>query len=132
VTLKPDTWTDLHERTGREGDWQLWCLVTTLVVEPEGGSASGPLAAWLWLDLEDGWDVWLDRRRLSRERRVGAAISGDVRVPLELAPGEHRLVVLVEDVGGSAAFGARLTDATNGAPPARLSAWAEPPAERRR
>ena len=63
---------------------------------------------------------------------VGAAISGDVRVPLELAPGEHRLVVLVEDVGGSAAFGARLTDATNGAPPARLSAWAEPPAERRR
>ena len=131
VRLKPDGWTDLHELTEREGDWQLWCLVTTLAYEP-APDVRAPAQAFLWLELEDGWDVWLDGKRLSRERRVGSAINGDVRIALELAPGEHRLVVLVEDVGGAAAFGARLSDATNGPPPATLSAWAVPPAERRR
>jgi len=111
VELKGDGWTDLEELTGRSGDWQLWCLASELVVEGEA-----PFEGWLWLDLEDGWDVWIDGARASRERRVSAAINGDVRIPLELGPGTHTLVVLVEDVGGASAFGARLSGPDAGAP----------------
>lgn len=75
---------------------------------------------FLWLELEDGYDVWLDGVRLVRERRRGAAINGSVRCELVLAAGEHRLVVLVEDVAGASAFGARLGDRASGAPPSGL------------
>jgi hypothetical protein len=116
VELKPDGWTDLDLLTQRDGDWQLWCLAGELVVE--GGE---PFRGWLWLELEDGWDVWLDGARASCERRVGAAVNGDVRIALELAPGAHALVCLVEDAVGSAAFGARVSDRAGGAPGASLS-----------
>jgi hypothetical protein len=117
VTLKPDAWTNLEELVGRPGDHLLWCLVTSIT-----SSAQADLDAWLWLDLEDGWSVWLDGRQLSCERRVGSAINGDVRVPLDLTPGEHQLVVLVEDVVGASAFGARLTDSANRRVPDALKA----------
>jgi hypothetical protein len=117
VALKPDGWTNLEELTARGGDWQLWCLAAELVV------ADGePFRGWLWLELEDGWDVWIDGVRASRERRVGSAINGDVRIALELAPGAHRVVCLVEDAAGSAAFGARVSDLAGGAPGASI-AW---------
>jgi hypothetical protein len=115
VTLKADAWTDLEELSGRTGDWQLWCLAGELVVEGDE-----PFRGWLWLELEDGWDVWLDGARVGFERRVGSAINGDVRFELDLAPGAHRLVVLVEDVGGAAAFGARVSAPDAGAPGERL------------
>ena len=127
MSLESDRWTDLHALTKREGDLQLWALVATLAFEPPEGAPEEPVEAWLWLELEDGWEVWLDDRRLSRALRRQAAINGDVRIPLELTPGEHRLVVLVEDAYGVAAFGARLTDTANGAPPAGLEAWAVAP-----
>lgn len=111
VSLKPDGWTNLDELTGRDGDWQLWCLASELVV---GGDDS--FLGYLWLDLEDGWEVWIDDVRTSRELRVGSAINGDVRVALGLAPGEHRLVLLIEDAGGAAAFGARLSDRSGADP----------------
>jgi hypothetical protein len=128
VALKSDGWTDLGALTQRDGDWQLWCLSTTLAYAP--AEAEGAAELLLWLELEDGWDVWLDGKRVSHDRRVGAAINGDVKIPLELAPGQHRLTVLVEDVGGAAAFGARLSSATNAGPPATLTSWAEPPSKR--
>jgi len=130
VELQPGGWTDLGALTKRDGDWQVWCVSTTLAYAPTDAQAAAPLAVILWLELEDGWDVLLDGRRVSRERRIGAAITGDVKIPLELAPGLHRLTVLVEDVGGAVAFGARITSATNGAPPATLTSWAEPPTKR--
>ncbi|HVS17920.1 MAG TPA: hypothetical protein VMT18_04910, partial [Planctomycetota bacterium] len=115
VALEPDGWTNLEELTGRGGDWQLWCLAGELVVE---GDAR--FRGWLWLELEDGWDLWIDGARASSERRVGSAINGDVRIELDLAPGVHSLVVLVEDVLGAAAFGARLSAPDAGAPGAGI------------
>ncbi len=121
ISVPSGNWSDLDALTGRGGDLTLWCLSTTLAYAPDPGEPGEPLQALLWLYLEDGWDVWLDGARLSRERRVGSAIVGDVRVPLSLSPGEHLLVVLVEDVGGAAAFGARLSDALNGSAPPTLT-----------
>jgi prenyltransferase beta subunit len=131
VALKSDGWTDLDQLTGRARDRALWALATWLCWTPPAGQA-GELEALLWLELEDGWDVWLDGQRLSRERRRGAAINGDVKLPLRLAPGTHPLLVLVEDVGGAAAFGARLSDVDNRAPPVGLAASAEQPEDRKR
>ncbi|MSR64069.1 MAG: hypothetical protein EXS08_16730 [Planctomycetes bacterium] len=125
VTLSSQRWTDLDALTPRKGDEQLWAIATTLVWEPAAGSAA-PFEGDLWLDFEDGWDVWLDGQRLSRERRRATAIRGDVRFPLTLTPGEHPLLVLVEDRAGAAAFGARVTDRANQAPPAGLFARAVP------
>ena len=127
VQLESETWTDLDQLSGRGGDLQLWCLATTLSWTPEDQDAPQQIEAWLWLELEDGWSVWLDGEPLSHERRVGAAINGDVRIPLQLTPGEHRLVILVEDVFGAAAFGARLTDPENGPPEDGLQAWSQRP-----
>lgn len=119
TTLKADGWTDLEEHTGRGGDWQLWCLTGELEV-----TGDEPFLGWLWLELEDGWEVWIDDQLASREPRVGSAINGDVRIALELAPGVHTLVLLVEDVHGAAAFGARLSDRAGGAPGASVHARA--------
>ncbi len=130
VALKSDDWTNLDELTGRDGDRALWVLATWLTWTPPAG-AEAPLAALLWLDLEDGWDVWVDGERASRERRRASPINGDVCLPLELSPGAHLLVALVEDLSGAAAFGARLTDASGGKPPAGLGNVAVKPEERR-
>jgi hypothetical protein len=65
----------------------------------------------LWLELEDGWDVYLDGARVSFEQRIGAPLPNEVPIPLRLSPGEHTLLVLCEDDGGSSVFGARLSDA---------------------
>jgi hypothetical protein len=119
VTLKADGWTNLEELTGRGGDWQLWCLAGELSVDGDER-----FLGYLWLDLEDGWDVWIDGVRASRELRVGSAINGDVRIALELAPGAHTVVLLIEDAGGAAAFGARLSDRAGAGPPANVHARA--------
>jgi len=115
VTLSAERWVNLDELSGNDGDDRLWALAT-----PLRWSGSEPLALLLWLELEDGWDVYLDGARVSFERRVGSAINGDVRIPLELAPGDHQLLILVSDDGGAAAFGARLSTSEGAAPPAEL------------
>jgi hypothetical protein len=124
VTLQPDRATDLELLTGRKGDGQLWVLATRFDVSADG--VSEPLEALLWLELDEGWDVWLDGQRLSRERRRGGRKSPDVSLPLRLAPGEHLLGVLVEDLRGMTTFGALLTGADNGAPPPGLREHPEP------
>jgi len=118
VDLRPDRWTDLDLLTGRKGDGQLWVLATRLGAR--GGNPGTALETLLWLELDDGWDVWLDGQRLSRERRRGGKRPGDVNVPLLLAPGEHLLTVLVEDQKGMAVFGALLNGRDNGPPPDEL------------
>lgn len=127
VDLRADRWDDLDVLTGRTGDRQLWCLGTWLRVEPDPSDPERPVEILLWLDLEDGHDVVVAGERRARDRRVRAAINGDVRVPLRLAPGSHPVVVVVQDEFGAAAVGARLTDAANGAPPERVRAGREPP-----
>jgi hypothetical protein len=123
VDLERGRWTDLDKVSGRDGDGRLWVLSTWLSV-PEGPRAEA-LEAILWLELEDGWDVWLDGKRLSRERRRRAGLVADVGLELALAPGEHLLTVLVEDLRGPAAFGALVTSRTNGAPQGGLAERAE-------
>ena len=126
VTLLADRWTNLDELTANDGDHRLWALAATLV-----WNGSTPIELLLWLELEDGWDVYLDGSRVSFERRVASAINGDVRIPLALAPGEHALLVLISDDGGAAAFGARLS-AGDDAPPIGLEIRAgERPSVRR-
>lgn len=111
VTLPSDRWVNLDELSANDGDHRLWALAATIVC------GATPVELLLWLELEDGWDVYLDGARVSHERRVGSAINGDVRIPLALTPGEHALLILISDDGGAAAFGA-LWSATGAAPPA--------------
>jgi hypothetical protein len=125
VALEPGGWTNLDERLADDGDDRLWALALPLRVEGEAA-----LEAALWLELEDGWDVYVDGARASHERRVGSAINGDVRVPLALAPGTHTVLVLVSDDGGAAAFGARLCAADGSAPPPALRVALPPPSAR--
>ncbi|MCE9594860.1 MAG: terpene cyclase/mutase family protein [Planctomycetes bacterium] len=101
-TLKTSGWTDLDVATQRSAEQSLWLLGTHAI-----NKSDQPFDVELWLTVEDGWSVWLDGRRLSFERRVMAPIAESVRVPFALAPGEHALLVIVEDLYGAAAFGAR-------------------------
>jgi hypothetical protein len=113
VTLKAEAWTNLDELLANDGDDRLWALALPL-------EAAEACEAVLWLELEDGWDVYLDGARVSHERRVGSAINGDVRVPLALAAGAHVVLVLASDDGGSAVFGARLSGSDESPPPTSL------------
>ena len=106
MALHPSRWTDLDELSGRPAEDALWLLATELGV---GGEAA--TEALLWLTVEDGWRVFLDGEEISSGRRVQAPLRPDVQVPLTLEPGEHRLVVLLEDALGVAAIAARLSDA---------------------
>jgi len=110
-TLKADGWTNLDQLTKHDGDRQLWALATTIVVEPGELGVAEALCAILWLELEDGWDVYLDGERVSFELREAAPLPNEVPIELSLAPGEHTLLVLCEDDTGSAVFGARVSDA---------------------
>ncbi len=130
VTLLSERWTDLEVLTERPGNRQLWLLSTGLLV-PDGEGAA-PCEARLWLELDEGWDVWLDGQRISRERRRTPKVSSDVSLLLALAPGAHRLTVVLEDRRGPSAFGALLGAASGGAPPAGLRAGAELGSTRRR
>ena len=119
VDLQRERWTDLDVLSGRRGgDDQLWVLATRLAAP--AGNESSALEALLWLELDDGWDVWLDGKRVSRELRRGNKQPVAVSFPLQLAPGEHLLVILVEDLKGVAAFGALLNGKENGPPPEGL------------
>ena len=118
VDLQRERWTDLDLLTGSQGDARLWVLATRLAAPSESESAA--LEALLWLELDDGWDVWFDGQRLSRELRRGGNRPCQVSFPLRLAPGEHVLTVLVEDLKGMAVFGALLNGRDNGPPPEAL------------
>jgi hypothetical protein len=103
ATMKTDGWTDLQQLAGQSGEHQLWAVGAAL-------ANAEPLEAVLWLDLEDGWDVYLDGARVGFGQRVASRIDGLVRVELELDAGEHELLALVEQEGGAVPFGARFTD----------------------
>lgn len=105
VVAKTDGWTDLDQLSGQSVDNGFYAMATNLV-----WSSDEPLDATLWLDLEDGWDLYLDGARVSFSERVQAPIDGLVAVDLVLTRGEHTLLCLVEDHRGAAAFGARLSD----------------------
>ena len=115
VALRTEGWTDLEQTTGRDGEFQLWLLATTLALDGES-----PLELLLWFDLEDGWDAYLDGERVSFGQRVASRIDGLIRADVTLAPGEHRLVVLVEQERGALPFGLRVTTTGGRAPPAAL------------
>jgi hypothetical protein len=146
-TLKPDSWTNLEELTGRGGDFLLWVLSTNLIYKPPSGSdrtyagnektpranakssSDGdrqPLDLILWFAFEDAWKVYLDGKLVSSDERVQSAIYESVRVDLRLEPGVHTLVVLVSDDVGASAFSARLTDALGHRLPASVVACADP------
>jgi hypothetical protein len=97
------------------GDQLLWLLSTRLTVEGERA-----LEVLLWLELDDGWDVWLDGASLSRERRRALGVQADVALTLRLSPGPHRLTILVEDRDSASSFGALLSSLENGPPPESL------------
>lgn len=119
VALRADGWTNLEELTGKHGDRLLWAMALCLRSDEQR-------EALLWLQLEDGWRVWLDGKELSAERRMQAPIEENVRVPLALRPGvAHALLVLVEDWRGSSAFGARLSDPAGRPLPAGLRVGAD-------
>jgi len=115
VRLRADQWTDLELLGERVGDRLLWLVAARLKV-----TGKEPVEACLWLELEEGWDVWLDGRRLSRERRRALVVRPDYSIDLVLEPGEHLLAVLVEDRNEASAFGALLSGRDGGAPPAAI------------
>jgi hypothetical protein len=102
--LAANGWTNFDELLGAPCDRGVF--VVSMQLDWDGAA---PLAARLWFDLEDGWDIYLDGARVTSGRRVQAAIDASVDVEVELAPGAHTLVCLVEDALGAAAFGLRIT-----------------------
>lgn len=129
VELEGDQWTDLEVLAGHEGNRQLWVLSTWLEVEPLP-EPEETLEVRLWFEFQDGWDVWLDGERLSRERRRSLTAIPDVSFALGLGAGLHSLTVLVEDRQGPCPFGALLGGVRGGPPPAGLQVRATPPSER--
>ena len=108
VTLQETGATDLEQLTQRGGDHMLWALATRLNYVADVTQA--PLSATLWFNFEDGWNVFLDGRQIAFSQRVSAVLREDVRVPIELSPGEHLLLVLVEDYEWGSPFSCRITD----------------------
>ncbi len=102
VALKPDGWTELEDFAVERNDHQLWVLAARL--SWDGAEAT---RVRLWIQAEDGWRAFLDGREVGRDERVQSAIDEVGTDPFEVAPGEHRLVVLVSDVLGASAFGLR-------------------------
>jgi len=129
VKLLAERWTDLEKLVERPGNRQLW-LLSTWISAP-GGEGAAPLDALLWLELDEGWQVWLDGQSLSRERRRTPNMQSDVNIPLHLAPGEHSLSVAIEDLHGVSGFGALLTDAAGKALPGVVE-HGDPPQTRAR
>jgi hypothetical protein len=105
VRLGESGWSNLEELTGRDGAGLLWLVAGVLT-----NVAAEPVESVLWLTVEDGTAVWLDGARVFLSRRVQAPIEETIAVPLTVTPGEHALVVLVEDVTGVSAFAARIAD----------------------
>lgn len=105
VRLKSDGWSNFDELLGADCDRGVVAVATSLVWD--GAEAA---SIKLWLDLEDGWDLFLDGARVSSGRRVQGPIDNSLELDLELVPGEHTLVCLVEDALGAAAFGVRISD----------------------
>ena len=113
VSLEPGGPTNLERYSGGTGDHQLWCVVTHVGFDPEEGSESQAVS--LWLELNDGWQVWFNGAKVSEGRRVQVPSDPNVHVPLVLEPGWHQIVVLVEDVRYGADFGLLLC-ARDGSP----------------
>jgi hypothetical protein len=105
VALQPRGWSNFDELLGAPCDRGVFAVAAQL-----DWSGDAPVAVRLWFDLEDGWDIYLDGARISHGRRVQAAIDASLDVEVELAPGSHSLVCLVEDALGAAAFGLRVSD----------------------
>lgn len=110
VKLKDTGWTDLEALTGKNGDALVWVLATRLAYEPRDASASRVSPLRLWFRFEDAWRVFLDGREISVGARVQAPIEETVSADVELAAGNHTLVVLVGDEQGASAFSMRASD----------------------
>jgi poly(3-hydroxybutyrate) depolymerase len=82
--------------------------------------ASGRVGAQLFLGSDDGLAVFLDGVEVYRRGAVRDARDDDDRVPLDLAPGRHLLLVKLYVNGGAMRLHARLVDAAF-APPASLA-----------
>ncbi|MBK7643947.1 MAG: terpene cyclase/mutase family protein [Planctomycetes bacterium] len=132
VTLKSDDWTNLDELTKREMEPGEGVLAAVLVWEPGKDAPEPALDVLFWPRFEDGIKVWLDGKPVVESLRMQSAIEDCMHVDLSLAPGVHELVVLIGDVGGAAAFGARFSDAQGKALPAGFRCVAEPPRARKR
>lgn len=116
IELDAEGWTDVEARVARPSDRALWALGARLANRGE----DAPIEVDLWLAFEDGWRVFLDGREVSASRRVQAPIRFDTRVALALEPGEHELLVLLDDEIGASAFGARVCAPGGGPAPAEL------------
>jgi hypothetical protein len=126
VALKPDGWTNLEQlaslASNVTGEQELWIAAATIAWR-----GVEPLEATLWFDFEDGWDVYVDGVRRSFSQRVAAAIDGRVKVDVDLAPGEHSLVVLIEENTGDVPFGARISDRAGAPLGPEIEVYAVPP-----
>ncbi|TAH35049.1 MAG: hypothetical protein EYC70_14780 [Planctomycetota bacterium] len=124
VVLNEKGATNLEDLTQRGGDQLLWALATYISCDAAPGDP--PFGAVLWFALDDGWSIWLDGKQLAFDQRVSAPLREDVRVPVQLGPGEHLLLALVEDEAGGSMFSCRLTDAFGKRVPASIRISPQP------
>lgn len=129
VSLEPGGPTNLERFAGGEGDYQLWCVVAHVGYEAEKGAEPELLS--LWLELNDGWEVWFDGKQVSEGRRVQVPSDPSVHVALELQPGWHQIAVLVEDVRYGADFGLLLCSPDGSPPPPSVRLVADAPRGKR-
>ena len=95
-------WADLDEL--KPGDRCLWALGTHLTVHEDAARQTR-----LWITAEDGWRVLINGKEVERALKVASPIREESSVLLELEPGTHSLLILIEDLSGAAPFAARWT-----------------------
>ncbi|MCB9890792.1 MAG: PSD1 domain-containing protein [Planctomycetes bacterium] len=90
------SWTDgtVHRLDGPQ---TVWLLERTIHVD-------GPLRAAVRLGSDDAFAVFVDGERLAGRYVERAAVLGDERVPIELTAGDHRLALVIVNVGGIGGF----------------------------
>ncbi|MCA8970493.1 MAG: PSD1 domain-containing protein, partial [Planctomycetes bacterium] len=90
------SWTDgvVHRLDGPQS---VWMLERTIHVD-------GTLRAAVRLGSDDAFALYVDDVRLAGRYVERAAVLGDERVPIELTAGDHRLTLVVVNVGGIGGF----------------------------
>lgn len=73
-------------------------------------SSEMPQSGFLWIGADDGVKVWLNGEVVAEEPETGSHKLAQLKVPVELRPGENRLLVKVKNTVSNYAFSVAVVD----------------------